>query len=45
MLFRSTEWAKTLQELVTTNKYPSVQVAMDQLKVKMDSIVADLDVE
>lgn len=41
----TTEWAKTLQELVTTNKYPSVQVAMDQLKVKMDSIVADLDVE
>lgn len=41
----TTEWAKTLQELVTTNKYPSVQVAMDQLKLKMDSIVADLDVE
>jgi len=41
----TTEWAKVLQELVTTNKYPSVQVAMDQLKKTMDSIVADLKVE
>lgn len=41
----TTEWAKTLQELVTTNKYPSVQVAMNQLKNKMDDIVSDLDVE
>lgn len=41
----TTEWAKTLQELVTTNKYPSVQVAMDQLKKTMDDIVSDLDVE
>nr|WP_321297341.1 sugar ABC transporter substrate-binding protein [uncultured Sphaerochaeta sp.] len=41
----TTEWAKVLQELVTTNKYPSVQVAMDQLKKTMDSIVSDLKVE
>lgn len=41
----TTEWAKTLQELVTTNKYSSVEEAMNQLKETMDAIVADLPVE
>lgn len=41
----TTEWAKTLQELVTTDKYSSVQEAMDQLKETMDGIVSDLVVE
>lgn len=40
----TTEWAKTLQELVTTNKYSSVEEAMNQLAETMDAIVADLDV-
>ena len=41
----TTEWAKTLQDLVTTDKYSSVQEAMDQLKVTMDELVSDLEVE
>jgi len=41
----TTEWAKTLQDLVTTNKYASVKDAMDQLKVTMDELVSDLEVE
>ena len=41
----TTEWAKTLQELVVTDKYSSVEEAMKQLKETMDSIVADLVVE
>lgn len=41
----TTEWAKTLQELVTTDKYSSVEEAMNQLKDTMDAIVADLEVE
>ena len=41
----TTEWAKTLQDLVTTDKYSSVQEAMDQLKETMDELVSDLEVE
>lgn len=41
----TTEWAKTLQELVVSNKYSSTEEAMKQLKVTMDEIVADLEVE
>lgn len=41
----TTEWAKTLQELVTTNKYSSVEEAMNQLAETMDAIVSDLEVE
>lgn len=41
----TTEWAKTLQELVTTDKYASVQEAMDELKDTMDEMVSDLEVE
>lgn len=41
----TTEWAKVLQELVTSNKYSSVQEAMDELKETMDAIVEDLEVE
>ena len=41
----TTEWAKTLQELVTTDKYASVQDAMDELKATMDEMVSDLEVE
>ena len=36
---------KTLQELVTTDKYASVQDAMDELKATMDEMVSDLEVE
>lgn len=41
----TTEWAKTLQELVVGNKYSSVEEAMKELKVTMDAIVSDLEVE
>lgn len=41
----TTEWAKTLQELVVGNKYSSVEEAMKELKQTMDAIVSDLDVE
>jgi multiple sugar transport system substrate-binding protein len=41
----TTEWAKTLQELVTTDKYATVQDAMDELKATMDEMVSDLEVE
>ena len=41
----TTEWAKTLQELVTPDKYASVQDAMDELKATMDEMVSDLEVE
>jgi len=41
----TTEWAKTLQYLVTTDKYSSVQEAMDELKATMDELVSDLEVE
>lgn len=40
----TTEWAKTLQELVVSNKYSSTEAAMKELKKTMDSIVSDLDV-
>lgn len=40
----TTEWAKTLQELVTTDKYSSVEEAMNQLADTMNAIVADLEV-
>ena len=40
----ATEWAKTLQELVTTNKYSSVEEAMNQLADTMTQMVSDLDV-
>jgi multiple sugar transport system substrate-binding protein len=40
----TTEWAKTLQELVTTNKYSSVEEAMNQLADTMTQMVSDLDV-
>ena len=39
----TTEWAKTLQELVTTDKYASVEEAMNQLADTMNMIVSDLD--
>lgn len=41
----TTEWAKTLQDLVVSNKYSSTEEAMKQLKETMDAIVSDLDVE
>lgn len=41
----TTEWAKTLQELVVGNKYSSVEEAMKELKATMDAIVSDLEVE
>lgn len=41
----TTEWAKTLQELVVGSKYSSVEEAMQELKVTMDNIVIDLEVE
>ncbi len=41
----TTEWAKTLQKLVTTDEYASVQDAMDELKEVMDEMVSDLEVE
>ena len=41
----TTEWAKTLQDLVTTDKYASVQEAMDELAATMTEIVSDLEVE
>jgi multiple sugar transport system substrate-binding protein len=41
----TTEWAKTLQELVVSDKYSSTEEAMKQLKQTMDAIVADLEVE
>lgn len=40
----TTEWAKTLQELVVSNKYSSTEAAMKELKGTMDAIVSDLDV-
>lgn len=39
----TTAWAKTLQELVTTNKYSSVEEAMNQLADTMNKIVSDLN--
>lgn len=41
----TTEWAKTLQELVVSNKYSSTEAAMKELKGTMDAIVSDLDVK
>ena len=41
----TTEWAKVLQELVTTDKYASVQEAMDELADTMTEMVSDLEVE
>lgn len=41
----TTEWAKTLQELVVSDKYSSTEEAMKQLKETMDAIVVDLEVE
>ena len=41
----TTEWAKTLQELVVSDKYASVEEAMNELKDTMDAIVSDLEVE
>ncbi len=40
----TTEWAATLQDIVA-GKYPTVQAAMDQLKVKMDRALADIDLD
>lgn len=40
----TTDWAKTLQELVTTDKYSSVEEAMNQLADTMTQMVSDLDV-
>lgn len=41
----TTEWAKTLQELVVSDKYSSTEEAMNELKETMDMIVSDLVVE
>lgn len=41
----TTEWAKTLQELVISDKYSSTEEAMKELKKTMDAIVSDLEVE
>jgi multiple sugar transport system substrate-binding protein len=41
----TTEWAKTLQELVVSDKYSSTEEAMKQLKETMDGIVSDLETE
>ncbi|MBA4698191.1 MAG: sugar ABC transporter substrate-binding protein [Ruminococcus sp.] len=38
----TTEWAATLQDIVA-GKYDSVQEGLDQLKVKMDKAVSDID--
>ncbi|MDR3210413.1 MAG: sugar ABC transporter substrate-binding protein [Planctomycetota bacterium] len=40
----TTEWAATLQDLVA-GKYSSTQTALDELKVKMDNALADIDLE
>ena len=41
----TTEWAATLQDLVTGDKYSSTEEAMKALKAKLDKTVADLPVE
>ncbi len=41
----TTEWAATLQDLVTSDKYSSTEEAMKQLKETLDKKVADLAVE
>ncbi len=41
----TTEWAKTLQELVVGDTYSSVEEAMNELADTMNAIVADLQVE
>ncbi|QTL99549.1 extracellular solute-binding protein [Iocasia frigidifontis] len=40
----TTEWASTLQDLVAGN-YDSTQEAMDELKVKMDKALSDVELE
>jgi len=40
----TTEWAATLQDIVA-GKYSSVEDGLNQLKVKMDKIVADIEVK
>lgn len=40
----TTEWAATLQDIVG-GKYDSVEEAMNELKIKMDEIVADVEVK
>jgi len=41
----TTEWAATLQDLVTSDKYSSTEEAMKQLSDKLTDIVSDLEVE
>ncbi len=41
----TTEWAATLQDLILTDKYSSVEEAMKELKAKLDTMVEDLPVE
>ena len=41
----TTEWAATLQDLVTSDKYASTQEAMTQLKETLDKKVADIIVD
>ena len=41
----TTKWAEVLQDLVTSDKYASVEEAMTQLKADLDMVVSDLVVE
>ncbi len=41
----TTMWAEVLQDLVTSDKYASVEEAMKQLKADLDVVVSDLVVE
>ncbi|MEF9839870.1 MAG: sugar ABC transporter substrate-binding protein, partial [Lachnospiraceae bacterium] len=41
----TTEWAATLQDLVTSDKYASTEEAMKELSKKLTETVADLEVE
>ena len=41
----TTMWAETLQDLVVTDKYASVEEAMKQLAARLTELVSDLDVE
>ena len=40
----TTKWSEVLQDLVTSDKYASVEEGMKQLKKDLDAVVADLEV-
>ena len=41
----TTMWAETLQDLVVTDKYASVEEAMKQLAARLTDLVSDLEVK